>query len=122
MSALARYFNQKGVEVFGYDKTHSPITDELILEGISIHFDDDIELLPEDIDLVIYTPAIPDEHKEFNYLKENAYPIKKRAEVLGLISNDFFTIAVAGTHGKTTITSIISHILFSCVGKISQHS
>ncbi|MCF8296378.1 MAG: UDP-N-acetylmuramate--L-alanine ligase [Saprospiraceae bacterium] len=113
MSALARYFHQKGIEVFGYDKTHTAITDELIYEGISIHFEEDIELLPDDIDLVIYTPAIPKEHTELIYFKEKNYPIKKRSEILGLISKDFFTIAVAGTHGKTTITSLISHILLS---------
>lgn len=117
MSALARYFHQKGVEVHGYDKTHTSITDELIYEGIYIHFEEDIELIPEDIDLIIYTPAIPNDHKELIYFREKSYPIKKRAEVLGLISKDFFTIAVAGTHGKTTITSLISHILFSS-GKI----
>ncbi|MFC2110961.1 UDP-N-acetylmuramate--L-alanine ligase [Bacteroidota bacterium] len=119
MSALARYFNQNDVEVHGYDKTHSNITDELIFEGISIHFEEDIELLPQDIDLVIYTPAIPEEHKELIYFKEKGFPIKKRAEVLGIISKDFFTIAVAGTHGKTTITSIISHLLISSRKKIT---
>ena len=111
MSALAKYFKTKGKEVSGYDKTPSYVTAQLNELGISVIFDDDINLLPDKIDLVIYTPAIPKTHKQFNFLKEKNILIKKRAEVLGLITNDAFTIAVAGTHGKTTTTSIITHIL-----------
>jgi len=111
MSALAKYFKAKGIEVSGYDKTPSYVTEQLKALNIPVFFDDNISLLPESIDMVIYTPAIPKTHLQFNYLKEKNILIKKRAEVLGLISKGIFTIAVAGTHGKTTTTSIISHIL-----------
>ena len=113
MSALAKYFKAKGIDVSGYDKTPSYVTAQLKALNIQVFFDDDISLLPGNIDLVIYTPAIPKNHKQFNYLKEKGIKIKKRAEVLGLISKGIYTIAVAGTHGKTTTTSIISHILKS---------
>jgi len=111
MSALARYFNTMGVSVYGYDKTSTPLTEQLIKEGIKIHFEDDIKQIPKQTDLVVYTPAIPSDHKELNYFKENEYPLKKRSEVLGLLTQNYFTIAVAGTHGKTSITSMIAHIL-----------
>ena len=120
MSALARYFMHKGADVYGYDKTPSPLTDELIREGIKIHFEDEIQLIPEKIIqspkencLVIYTPAVPADHKELLYLKENGYTLMKRAEVLGHISSQYKTLAVAGTHGKTTTTSMIAHVLYS---------
>lgn len=128
MSALARYFKAKGAVVCGYDKLATPLTSELINEGIPVHFDENIEFVPKDLDLVIYTPAIPKDNKEFIYLKENGYNIHKRAEVLGLITQNSFTVAVAGTHGKTTITSMIAHILkqagkdiFSFIGGISKN-
>jgi UDP-N-acetylmuramate--alanine ligase len=111
MSAQARYFNHRGIRVAGYDKTSSTITSQLIEEGIDVHFTEDISLLPDPIDLVILTPAIPATHKELILLTEKGVPILKRSEVLGLITHDLFTIAIAGTHGKTTITSMISHIL-----------
>ena len=113
MSALARYFKSFGISVYGYDKTRTPLIDELLNEGIKIHFEENCDILPKNIDLVIYTPAIPLSHKELIYFKENKFNLKKRAEVLGQITEQFKTIAIAGTHGKTTITSIISHIL-SC--------
>jgi len=113
MSALAKYFKAKGMDVSGYDRTPSFVTEQLKALGIPVFFDDDINLLPENIDLVIYTPAIPKTHKQFNYLKENNALIKKRAEVLGFITKGVFTVAVAGTHGKTTTSSMISHILKS---------
>jgi len=113
MSALARYFKSFGINVYGYDKTRTPLIDELLNEGIKIHFEENCDILPKNIDLVIYTPAIPLSHKELIYFKENKFNLKKRAEVLGQITEQFKTIAIAGTHGKTTITSIISHIL-SC--------
>jgi len=111
MSALARYFNFEGKNVSGYDRTPSPLTDRLIEEGIDIHFTDSVELIPNDIELIVFTPAIPKNHQEFQFLMKSTTPMLKRSEVLGEISNDYFTIAVAGTHGKTTITSMLAHIL-----------
>jgi len=111
MSALAKYFKTKGKEVSGYDRTPSYITEQLKALDISVFFEDTIQNLPENIDLVVYTPAIPQSNEQLRYLKEKNIPVKKRAEVLGLITKNTFTIAVAGTHGKTTTSSIISHIL-----------
>jgi UDP-N-acetylmuramate--alanine ligase len=116
MSALARYFKRKGASVSGYDKTPTPLTDELISEGISVHFKENIKAIPAKIDLVVYTPAVPKDHKEYVYLLKNKFNIKKRSEVLADVVKDKFTIAVSGTHGKTTITSMIAHIL-KCSGK-----
>jgi len=128
MSALAKYFKAKGARVSGYDKTTTPLTDELIREGIPIHFEEKINLIPKDIDLVIYTPAVPKDHKEYVYLKEKGYDIRKRAEILGIITKNSYTVAVSGTHGKTTITSMIAHILkqsgmdiYSFIGGISKN-
>ena len=128
MSALARYFKANGAEVSGYDKTKTALTDALVSEGIAVHFDENISSIPKSIDLVIYTPAVPKEHKEYIFLKEKGCEIHKRAEILGLITNDIFTVAVSGTHGKTTITSMIAHILkqsgkdvFSFIGGISKN-
>jgi UDP-N-acetylmuramate--alanine ligase len=111
MSALARYFNFEGISVTGYDRTPSPLTDRLIEEGIQIHFTDSIDLIPKDIELIVYTPAIPSDLQEYRFLKDSGIPMLKRSEVLGEISKDYFTIAIAGTHGKTTITSMVAHIL-----------
>jgi UDP-N-acetylmuramate--alanine ligase len=111
MSALARYFRSKDIIVSGYDKSQTPLTNELIDEGIKIHFEDNIDLIPRNIDLVVYTPAIPESNKEYQYFVNKNFELKKRAEVLGKITHGKFTIAVAGTHGKTTISSIIAHIL-----------
>lgn len=116
MSALARYFQNIGKNVSGYDKTPTRLTDELLANGMSIHFEDSIDLIPQDYyvenTLVITTPAIPVTHSEWNYFLERNYVVKKRAEVLGLITKDTFCFAVAGTHGKTTTSSILGHILF----------
>lgn len=113
MSALAKYFHSRGIRVSGYDKTPSDITNELIAAGMSVHFEDNIDLLPADIDLVVLTPAIPADHKEWHYLRQQNVPIKKRAEVLGMISRDAVCLAVAGTHGKTTTTTMLTHLLKS---------
>jgi UDP-N-acetylmuramate--alanine ligase len=111
MSALARYFKSLGAEVSGYDKTETALTDQLKAEGIEVTFRDDIDALPKELDLVIYTPAIPKDHKGFNFYKDNNYNLKKRSEILGLISADKFSICVAGSHGKTTVSAMIAHIL-----------
>ena len=116
MSALARYFKFIGKNVSGYDKTPSTLTSELIESGIAIHFEDTIDLIPKDYfaenTLVIITPAVPKNHSEWNYFLERDYQVKKRAEVLGIITKDTFCLAVAGTHGKTTTSSILGHILY----------
>ena len=116
MSALARYFQNIGKNVSGYDKTPTMLTDELIAGGMQIHFEDNINLIPQEYyienTLVIVTPAVPVSHSEWNFFLERNYNIKKRAEVLGLITKDTFCFAVAGTHGKTTTSSILGHILF----------
>src|SRR5882672_2426415 len=115
MSALARWFKHKGLRVAGYDRTPTPLTHELIEEGMELHFDDKVEFIPgyltKEKTLVIFTPAIPKDHAEHAYLKDQGFTILKRSEVLGLISKDYKTIAVAGTHGKTTTSSIVAHIL-----------
>ncbi len=111
MSALARYFNFEGKKITGYDRTASPLTDELAAEGIQIHFEEDIAQIPADTELVIYTPAIPKDNQEFVHLKNSGLPMLKRSEVLGEISKNYFTIAIAGTHGKTTITSMVTQLL-----------
>lgn len=111
MSALARCFNMRGVKVSGYDKTETGLTKKLVQEGIQIHYEDDVNLLDKNADVVVYTPAIPSSHKELNYFKENNYTLLKRSDVLGLLTNDTFNICVAGTHGKTTTSAMIAHIL-----------
>ena len=116
MSALARYFKNMGKNVSGYDKTQTMLTDELIADGMAIHFEDNINMIPTNYfvenTLVIITPAVPIFHSEWNYFIEREYQVKKRAEVLGIITKDTFCFAVAGTHGKTTTSSILGHILY----------
>jgi UDP-N-acetylmuramate--alanine ligase len=111
MSALARYFHAKNVKVSGYDKTQTDLTRLLESEGMHIHYVDDVSLIPKDIDMVVYTPAIPQDHKELNFLRSSNLTVLKRSEVLGLISQDSYAIAIAGTHGKTTTSTMVTHIL-----------
>src|SRR5687767_1143713 len=135
MSALARYFNHYGKKTFGYDKTKTTLTSQLENEGIPCHYEENVGLLkrtlegykPEEI-LIVYTPAVPLEHKEYVYLKQNGYTILKRSAVLGEITKQFKTIAIAGTHGKTTTTTMVSHVLksndvncFAFMGGISKN-
>lgn len=117
MSALARYFHHRGVKVTGYDRTPSALTDELQREGIEISFDENPAFIPEQIDLVVYTPAIPATHAGMAYLKQASTPMVKRSELLGMITRREKTLAVAGTHGKTTTSTLAAHLLFrSSVG------
>ncbi|HJW18898.1 MAG TPA: UDP-N-acetylmuramate--L-alanine ligase [Flavisolibacter sp.] len=111
MSALARYFHSRDVQISGYDKTPTALTKQLEAEGIAIHYNEDINLIPKDVDLVVYTPAVPKEHKELVYYQQNNYTVLKRSEVLGAITSASFNICVAGTHGKTTVSTMIAHIL-----------
>lgn len=119
MSALARYYHRKGNKVSGYDKTPSPLTKRLEEEGIAIHYEDNPNLIPDDINMVIITPAIPSDSLELNYLREKGIKMMKRSEVLGEISNHNKSVAVSGTHGKTTVTALITHLLSYSKRKIS---
>ncbi|MFZ4058235.1 MAG: UDP-N-acetylmuramate--L-alanine ligase [Ferruginibacter sp.] len=111
MSALARYFNSIGVNVSGYDKTPTPLTRTLEAEGMQVHYEDNMALADTTAQLVIYTPAVPKNHTELNYFMDNGYAVVKRSDVLGAITNSAFNICVAGTHGKTTTSSMVAHIL-----------
>ena len=111
MSALARYYQSRGWTVSGYDLTPSPLTKQLEHEGMAIHYEDRPDLLPALIHLAIYTPAVPNDLKELVELRHRGITLLKRSEALGLISKDHFTIAVSGTHGKTTTTAMVAHIL-----------
>lgn len=111
MSALARYFKELGCKVSGYDKTETPLTQQLFQEGISVHYTDSIESIDMQASLVVYTPAIPQEHEGFVFYKNNGYKLHKRSEVLGWVTASMFNICVAGTHGKTTTSAMIAHIL-----------
>lgn len=120
MSALARYFKASNKNVAGYDKTQTAVTDSLVDLGIKIHFEDSIAQVDEaflnyDTTLVVYTPAVPKNHKELTYFKNNKnFTVLKRSEILGLITQNTFCLAVAGTHGKTTTTSILGHLMYQC--------
>jgi UDP-N-acetylmuramate--alanine ligase len=114
MSALARYFRLHGAEVHGYDRTETDLTRALVEEGMAVHYEDDVKFIPEGVDLVVFTPAVPKEHQELNWFLAHGYPVKKRAEVLGIISKAKRCIAIAGTHGKTTTSTLATHLLRAC--------
>ncbi len=111
MSALARYFVAKGWKVHGYDRTRTTLTNQLSAEGMIIHYKEDISFIPRKVDLVVYTPAVPVEHAEYRHFIDQKITVVKRAELLGLISDHYKTIAIAGTHGKTTTTTLTAHLL-----------
>lgn len=135
MSALARYFNHYNKKVIGYDKTSTPLTLQLEEEGVICHYNDDVNYLNEILGifkkeevLIVYTPAIPQENQEYQYLLQKNYTVLKRSQVLGEITRQFKTIAIAGTHGKTTTTTLVTHLLksagincFSFMGGISKN-
>src|SRR5882724_12703180 len=111
MSAIARYFHSKGIKVSGYDKTETALTKELQASGIEVHYEESVDLIPKDAAWVVYTPAVPKDHKELVYYQQNGYRVVKRSDVLQMITASSFNICIAGTHGKTTITSMIAHLL-----------
>lgn len=111
MSALARYFQSLGATVAGYDKTPTALTREMEAAGMHIHYTEDIAQIPESPDLVVYTPAIPAQHAELVHYRSTSIPVLKRSEVLGIITRSSYNICVAGTHGKTTISTMVGHIL-----------
>ena len=111
MSALARYYLSKNASVSGYDKTVTTLTKQMESDGISIHYIDSIDLLDKNAQLVVYTPAVPKDHKELNYYLHNNYEVIKRSALLGEITKSSFNICIAGTHGKTTISTMVAHIL-----------
>ena len=111
MSAIARFFHAGGVKVSGYDKTETALTKELEASGINVHYEENVDLIPKKVDLVVYTPAVPAEHKELVYYRENGFKVVKRSDVLQIISESSFNICIAGTHGKTTITTMVAHLL-----------
>jgi UDP-N-acetylmuramate--alanine ligase len=115
MSALARYFHLHGAKVHGYDRTETELTRALAAEGMTIHYVDDPAFIPvEGVDLAIYTPAVPNDHRELNYFLEKGQKVYKRAEVLGLISQSKKCVAIAGTHGKTTTSTMTAHLMRAC--------
>ncbi|MCL2413638.1 MAG: UDP-N-acetylmuramate--L-alanine ligase [Bacteroidales bacterium] len=111
MSALARFFASKNVKISGYDRTRTPLCEELENEGMDVHYIEDVNLIPKDIDLVIYTPAIPKDNVEFVHLQNSGIPVLKRSKILGLITQNMTGVCIAGTHGKTTISTLIAHLL-----------
>ena len=114
MSALARYFKKHGADVYGYDRSETDLTRELVAEGMHVHYEDDVKYIPENVDLVVFTPAVPKDHAELNWFLDQGYPVKKRAEVLGIISRAKRCVAIAGTHGKTTTSTMTSYLLRAC--------
>ncbi|MCP4457339.1 MAG: UDP-N-acetylmuramate--L-alanine ligase [Cytophagales bacterium] len=124
MSALARWFVARGKKVAGYDIGETELTKVLVSEGIDIHYEDDISLIPNNFKgqtgtLIVYTPAIPEKHSELKFFAENNFNLQKRAEVLGGLTKDHYTIAIAGTHGKTTTSSMVAHLLNGQTGGVN---
>lgn len=124
MSAIARFFLNKGIPVAGYDRVSTPLIQTMQNEGADIHFEDEPALIPEQFrdkehTLVIYTPAIPNEHKELNYFRANQFEIQKRAQVLGMLTRSLKGLCVAGTHGKTTTTTMLAHLLMQMPEKVN---
>ncbi len=113
MSALARYFKGHGAAVYGYDRSETELTRTLAAEGMDIHYEDKVSFIPKNVDLVVWTPAVPQDHTELSWFREHNYPLKKRSEVLGLISRDKRCIAIAGTHGKTTTSTMAAYLIRS---------
>ncbi len=119
MSAVARWYNTQSIQVFGYDRASSALTDQLMQEGIKIHFEDLVDVIPEQImhhraqSLIVYTPAISPKNHVLNHLKSNNYTVCKRAEILRILTQDHRALTVAGTHGKTTAAALAAHMLYS---------
>jgi UDP-N-acetylmuramate--alanine ligase len=111
MSALARFFRQRGLVVTGYDKTETDLTRALVTEGIAVHYTDNVSNVDTEAELVVYTPAIPQEHAELNWYRDQGYPVFKRSDVLGWITEGMHAVTVAGTHGKTTVSTMIAYLL-----------
>lgn len=111
MSALARFFRSKGVKVSGYDKTETPLTRQLVSEGMEVNYKDAEQLAPANVSIVVYTPAVPRNHPQLLFYRKEGYPVLKRSDVLQMISESSFNICIGGTHGKTTITSMVAHLL-----------
>jgi UDP-N-acetylmuramate--alanine ligase len=111
MSAIAKFFHLRGVKVSGYDKTATALTREMEATGIAVHYEENVGVIPKDAELVVYTPAVPKDHKELLYYMERDYKVVKRSDVLQLITKSSFNICIAGTHGKTTTTTMIAHLL-----------
>ena len=111
MSALARYFKSRGARVQGYDKTSTVLTRTLEASGIEIHYEERVDLIPKDVDVVVYTPAIPVQQTELVYYRAHNYTVVKRSDILQWITEGSFNICIGGTHGKTTVTTMIAHLL-----------
>lgn len=113
MSALARYFLHEGYRVAGYDRTRTALTDALTAEGAAIHYEDDVQSIPAEFldparTVVVYTPAVPQDHGEYTYFREHGFRIEKRSQMLGLLAEGKYVMAVAGTHGKTTTSTLVA--------------
>lgn len=111
MSALARYFKGRGARVSGYDRVETELTRQLVTEGIPVHYTEDLELIPKDAQVVAYTPAVPKDHAELVYYQQHGFPVLKRSDILGGITEESYNICVAGTHGKTTTSTMTAHIM-----------